>query len=96
MWGSRPELLDIKTCPALDVRNQCSGFGLSVADQFTKREQKHSSDRIRKSQWWSDFTTRGRRVIFGDGAGANVLYLRKKVVEFYPHICTVEIPSTEY
>ena len=32
------DMLGIKTCPALDVRNQCSGFiyGLSVADQYIK------------------------------------------------------------
>ena len=73
------EALDIKTCPALDVRNQCSGFvyALSVADQFIKTgmyknvlvigAENHSGG--------LDFTTRGRSVsvIFGDGAGAAVL-----------------------
>ncbi len=73
------DLMDIKTCPALDVRNQCSGFiyGLSVADQFIKTgiyknfllivSENHSGG--------LDFTTRGRSVsvIFGDGAGAAVL-----------------------
>ena len=73
------EMLEIDTCPALDVRNQCSGFiyGLSVADQFIKTgiyknvlligSENHSGG--------LDFTTRGRSVsvIFGDGAGAAVL-----------------------
>ena len=32
------ELLNIEACPAMDIRNQCSGFiyGLSVADQYIK------------------------------------------------------------
>lgn len=73
------ELMGMKTIPALDVRNQCSGFvyGLSVADQFIKTgmyknilvigAENHSGG--------LDFTTRGRSVsvIFGDGAGAVVL-----------------------
>lgn len=73
------EMLDIHTCPALDVRNQCSGFiyALSVADQFIKTgmykhvlvigSENHSGG--------LDMSTRGRgvSVIFGDGAGAAVL-----------------------
>jgi 3-oxoacyl-[acyl-carrier-protein] synthase-3 len=73
------EQMGMKTIPALDVRNQCSGFvyGLSVADQFIKTgmyknilvigAENHSGG--------LDFTTRGRNVsvIFGDGAGAVVL-----------------------
>jgi 3-oxoacyl-[acyl-carrier-protein] synthase-3 len=65
--------------PALDVRNQCSGFlyGLAVADAFIRSRaarrvllvgaEIHSSG--------LDLTTRGRDVgvIFGDGAGAVVL-----------------------
>ena len=73
------ELLDIKTCPALDVRNQCSGFiyGLSVADQFIKTGM-YKNVLVIGSENHSgglDFTTRGRSVsvIFGDGAGAAVL-----------------------
>lgn len=73
------ELLDIGTCPALDVRNQCSGFiyGLSVADQFIKTGM-YKNVLVIGSENHSgglDFTTRGRNVsvIFGDGAGAAVL-----------------------
>ncbi|WP_194850863.1 3-oxoacyl-ACP synthase III family protein [Nonlabens antarcticus] len=73
------ELLDIHTCPALDVRNQCSGFiyGLSVADQFIKTGM-YKNVLVIGSENHSgglDFSTRGRSVsvIFGDGAGAAVL-----------------------
>lgn len=73
------EMLDIKTCPALDVRNQCSGFiyGLSTADQFIKTGM-YKNVLVIGSENHSgglDFTTRGRSVsvIFGDGAGAVVL-----------------------
>lgn len=73
------EMLDIKTCPALDVRNQCSGFvyALSVADQFIKTGM-YENVLVIGSENHSgglDFTTRGRSVsvIFGDGAGAAVL-----------------------
>ena len=71
--------LGVRGMPALDVRNQCSGFlyGLAVADQFVRSgaarrvllvgAEVHSSG--------LDLTTRGREVavIFGDGAGAVVL-----------------------
>ncbi len=73
------EMLDINTCPALDVRNQCSGFiyGLSVADQFIKTGM-YKNVLVIGSENHSgglDFTDRGRSVsvIFGDGAGAAVL-----------------------
>ncbi|MCF4101003.1 ketoacyl-ACP synthase III [Gillisia sp. M10.2A] len=73
------EILDINTCPALDVRNQCSGFiyALSVADQFIKTGM-YKNILVIGSENHSgglDFTTRGRSVsvIFGDGAGAAVL-----------------------
>lgn len=73
------EQLGMRTVPALDVRNQCSGFvyAVSVADQFIKTgmykhvlvigSENHSGG--------LDFTTRGRSVsvIFGDGAGAVVM-----------------------
>ncbi len=73
------EMMGMRTIPALDVRNQCSGFiyALSVADQFVKTgmcknilvigSENHSGG--------LDFTTRGRNVsvIFGDGAGAAVV-----------------------
>ena len=73
------EILDIHTCPALDVRNQCSGFiyGLSVADQFIKTGMYKNILLIGSENHSGglDFTTRGRSVsvIFGDGAGAAVL-----------------------
>ncbi|RKS53835.1 3-oxoacyl-[acyl-carrier-protein] synthase-3 [Gillisia mitskevichiae] len=73
------EMLDIHTCPAIDVRNQCSGFiyALSVADQFIKTGM-YKNVLVIGSENHSgglDFTTRGRSVsvIFGDGAGAAVL-----------------------
>ncbi len=73
------DLLGIPACPAMDIRNQCSGFiyALSTADQFIKTgmyknilvigAENHSGG-LEKS-------TRGRNVtvIFGDGAGAAVL-----------------------
>lgn len=73
------EMLEIKTVPALDVRNQCSGFiyALSVADQFIKTGM-YKNILVIGSENHSgglDFTDRGRSVsvIFGDGAGAAVL-----------------------
>ncbi|TXK28411.1 ketoacyl-ACP synthase III [Pontibacter qinzhouensis] len=71
--------LGLKEIPALDVRNQCSGFiyALSVADQFIKTGM-YNNVLVVGSEIHSsglDFTTRGRNVsvIFGDGAGAAVL-----------------------
>ncbi|MDJ0365243.1 beta-ketoacyl-ACP synthase III [Hymenobacter sp. H14-R3] len=65
--------------PALDVRNQCSGFiyGLSVADQFI-RTGMYDTVLVVGSEIHSsglDKTMRGRAVsvIFGDGAGAVIL-----------------------
>ena len=73
------EMLDVATCPALDVRNQCSGFlyALSVADQYIKTGM-YKNVLVIGSENHSgglDMTTRGRNVsvIFGDGAGAAVL-----------------------
>ena len=73
------EMLMKRTIPALDVRNQCSGFvyGLSVADQFIKTGM-YKNVLVIGSENHSgglDMTTRGRgvSVIFGDGAGAVVL-----------------------
>ena len=71
--------LGIPGVPAIDVRNQCSGFlyGLAVADAWIKTgmyrrillvgSEVHSTG--------LDVTTRGRdvSVIFGDGAGAALL-----------------------
>ncbi len=65
--------------PALDVRNQCSGFiyALSVADQFIKTGM-YDNVLVVGSEIHSsglDKTPQGRAVsvIFGDGAGAVVL-----------------------
>lgn len=73
------DMLGIHTCPALDVRNQCSGFvyALSTADQFVKTGM-YQNVLVIGSENHSgglDFTTRGRSVsvIFGDGAGAAVV-----------------------
>lgn len=73
------EILSKRTIPALDIRNQCSGFiyGLSVADQFIKTGM-YKNILIIGSENHSgglDMTTRGRgvSVIFGDGAGAVIL-----------------------
>lgn len=73
------EMMGMRTIPALDVRNQCSGFvyALSVADQFIKTGM-HKNVLVIGSENHSgglDMTTRGRNVsvIFGDGAGAAVV-----------------------
>tara|TARA_Y100001958_G_C21238357_1_gene565363 strand:+ start:76 stop:1095 length:1020 start_codon:yes stop_codon:yes gene_type:complete len=73
------DLLGIGTCPALDIRNQCSGFvyALSVADQYI-RTGMYENILIIGSEHHSgglDLSTRGRTVsvIFGDGAGAAVV-----------------------
>ncbi|MCZ4320086.1 ketoacyl-ACP synthase III [Aequorivita viscosa] len=73
------EMMGMRTIPALDVRNQCSGFvyALSVADQFVKTGM-YKNILVIGSENHSgglDFTTRGRNVsvIFGDGAGAAVV-----------------------
>lgn len=71
--------LGVKGMPALDVRNQCSGFlyGLAVGDAFVRTG---AADRVllvgaEVHSSGLDFSTRGRdvAVIFGDGAGAVVL-----------------------
>lgn len=71
--------MGLKEIPALDVRNQCSGFvyALSVADQFIKTGM-YDNILVVGSEIHSnglDFSTNGRNVsvIFGDGAGAVVL-----------------------
>lgn len=73
------EMMNMQTIPALDVRNQCSGFvyAMSVADQFVKTGM-YKNVLVIGSENHSgglDFTTRGRSVsvIFGDGAGAAVV-----------------------
>ena len=73
------ENLGIKTCPAMDIRNQCSGFiyALSTADQFIKTGM-YKNILVIGSENHSgglDMSTRGRgvSVIFGDGAGAVIV-----------------------
>ena len=73
------EQLQIKTCPAMDIRNQCSGFIYSIctADQFIKSGM-YKNILVIGSENHSgglDFSTRGRAVtvIFGDGAGAAMI-----------------------
>jgi len=71
--------LGLAGIPALDVRNQCSGFiySLSVADAWIKTGQ-YSCVLVVGTEVHStglDKTTRGRDVtcLFGDGAGAVIL-----------------------
>lgn len=71
--------LGIPGVPALDVRNQCSGFiyGLSVADAWIRSGQ-YKRVLLVGAEVHStglDVSTRGRdvAVIFGDGAGAALL-----------------------
>jgi len=73
------EMLGMRTIPAMDIRNQCSGFiyALSVADQFIKTGM-YKNVLVLGSENHSgglDFSDRGRSVsvIFGDGAGAAVV-----------------------
>jgi 3-oxoacyl-[acyl-carrier-protein] synthase-3 len=72
-------LLGVRGTPALDIKNQCSGFlyGLSIADKFIKTGRAKNvllvGGEIHSTG--IDITTRGRdvAVIFGDGAAAAVL-----------------------
>jgi 3-oxoacyl-[acyl-carrier-protein] synthase-3 len=73
------ERLDVAGCPALDVRNQCTGFlyGLQVARLFVACGQYERVLLVGTEVHSTglDFTTRGRdvAVLFGDGAGAVVV-----------------------
>lgn len=71
--------LGVPGIPALDVRQQCSGFlyGMSIAEQFIK-SGKNKKILLVGAEVHSkglDRTTRGRdvAVLFGDGAGAVIL-----------------------
>ncbi|MDR3607490.1 MAG: ketoacyl-ACP synthase III [Oligoflexia bacterium] len=71
--------LGLTDVPALDIRQQCSGFiyGLSIADQFIKTGT-YKKVLLVGAEVHSkvlDRTTRGRdvSVLFGDGAGAAVI-----------------------
>lgn len=72
-------MMGMETIPALDVRNQCSGFiyALATADQFIKTGMYKTALVIgaENHSGGLDFTSRGRSisVIFGDGAGAAVI-----------------------
>jgi 3-oxoacyl-[acyl-carrier-protein] synthase-3 len=73
------EKLELPGVPALDIRNQCSGFiyGLSIADQYI-RMGTYKTILLVGAEIQStglDLSTRGRdmAVLFGDGAGAAVL-----------------------
>ncbi len=73
------EKMEIPGIPAMDIRNQCSGFvyGLAVADQFI-RTGTYKTILLIGAEIQStglDLSTRGRdmAVLFGDGAGAAVL-----------------------
>lgn len=73
------ELGMTNNAPALDVRNQCSGFiyALSVADQFVRTGMYDTvlvvGSEIHSSGLDKSPGGRGVSVIFGDGAGAAVL-----------------------
>ncbi len=71
--------LGLETTPALDIRNQCSGFiyGLSIADQYI-RTGTYKNILLVGSEIHStglDLSTRGRdvAVLFGDGAGTAII-----------------------
>jgi 3-oxoacyl-[acyl-carrier-protein] synthase III len=71
--------LDIPGIPAIDIRDQCSGFlyGLSIADQFIRTDT-YRNVLVVGSEVHStglDFSPEasGVSIIFGDGAGAAIL-----------------------
>lgn len=71
--------LGFNNIPALDIRQQCSGFvyGLSIADQYIKTEM-YKNVLVVGSEIHSrglDFSDEGRAVtvLFGDGAGAAIV-----------------------
>ncbi len=73
------EKLELPGIPAIDIRNQCTGFiyGLAVADNFI-RTGMYNNVLLVGAEVQStglDLSTRGRdmAVLFGDGAGAAVL-----------------------
>jgi 3-oxoacyl-[acyl-carrier-protein] synthase-3 len=73
------EKLGLPGIPALDVRNQCTGFiyGLSIADQYIKTGM-YNRIMVAGAEVHStglDMSTRGRdlAVLFGDGAGVAIV-----------------------
>ncbi|MCX7606252.1 MAG: ketoacyl-ACP synthase III [Bacteroidia bacterium] len=71
--------LGLDTTPALDIRQQCSGFvyGLAVADQFIRTGMYRTILLVGAEiqSTWIDYSPEGRTVgvLFGDGAGAVVI-----------------------
>jgi 3-oxoacyl-[acyl-carrier-protein] synthase-3 len=94
--------LGLKDIPAIDVRQQCSGFiyAMSIADAFIKTGQ-YKTILIVGAEVHSkglDKTTKGRdvAVLFGDGAGA-IIMRRKEVKDcltdsfiWSTHLCALE------
>ncbi|MCS7189256.1 MAG: beta-ketoacyl-ACP synthase III [Bacteroidia bacterium] len=72
-------LLGLETTPALDIRQQCSGFiyGLSIADQYIRTGMYQTILLVGAEiqSTWIDYNPEGRTVgvLFGDGAGAAVI-----------------------
>jgi len=71
--------LGLETTPALDIRQQCSGFvyGLSIAQQYIETGRCHTILLVGAEiqSTWIDYSPEGRTVgvLFGDGAGAVVI-----------------------
>ena len=84
------DLLGLNGIPALDIRNQCSGFvyGLQIADAWIRagvyRHVLFVGSEVHSTGL--DISTRGRdvAVIFGDGAGAVVLGPTDSETEGWP------------
>lgn len=75
--------LGLQTTPALDIRQQCSGFiyGLSIADQYIRTGMYRTILLVgaEVQSTWIDYNPEGRTVgvLFGDGAGAVVIEARE-------------------
>jgi len=71
--------LGLETTPALDIRQQCSGFvyGLSIAQQYIETGRCRTILLVGAEiqSTWIDYSPEGRTVgvLFGDGAGAVVI-----------------------
>lgn len=104
--------LDIPGIPAIDVRNQCSGFlyALSIADQFIRTET-YCNILVVGAEVHStglDFSPEasGVSIIFGDGAGAailgpakdqpGVIACRLHADGRFAHELMVQAPGTRY
>lgn len=90
-------LLDVPNIPAIDIRNQCSGFlyGLSIARAWLSTGTYHRillvGSEIQSTGL--DFTEAGRTLaaLFGDGAGAVVLTHENIDTPDSPSRCNIEI-----